>query len=137
MKLSQFKKLIIENLQSASPELLSSPEESPKFAGTNQVKDFFIVTLPGSSSPESSVRRANVFDDIPMSGTHGVYLSEAEATRESKRLTQEFSSQLKELEATMAEVRAQEAELKERKKEAAEKIKQMKGDKKKETKKSK
>jgi hypothetical protein len=35
----------------------------------------------------------------------------------------------------MAEVRAQEAELKNRKKEAAEKIKQMTGDKKKETKK--
>jgi hypothetical protein len=42
---------------------------------------------------------------------------------------------LKELEDTMAEVRAQEAELKERKKEAAEKIKQMKGEKKKESKK--
>lgn len=135
MKLHQLKKIIVENLKSTSPELLPSPEESPKFPGTNQVKDFFIVTMPGPSFPESSVRRANVFDDIPMDGTHGVYLSEAEATRESKRLTQEYSSQLKELEDTMAEVRAQEAELKARKKEAAEKIKQMKGDKKKENKK--
>jgi hypothetical protein len=135
MKLSQLKKLIIENINAHSPELISSPDESPKFPGINQIKDFFVVTLPASSSPESTVRRTNVFDDIPMDGTHGVYLSEAEATRESKRLTQEFSSQLKELEETMAEVRAQEAELKNRKKEAAEKIKQMTGDKKKETKK--
>jgi Ethanolamine utilization protein EutJ (predicted chaperonin) len=116
MKLNLLKKIIAENLKSAAPELISSPEETPKFPGINQIKDFFVVTMPGSSSPESSVRRANVFDDIPMNGTHGVYLSEAEATRESKRLTQEYSSQLKELEDTMAEVRAQEAELKERKK---------------------
>ncbi len=135
MKLNLLKKIIAENLKSAAPELISSPEETPKFPGINQIKDFFVVTMPGSSSPESSVRRANVFDDIPMNGTHGVYLSEAEATRESKRLTQEYSSQLKELEDTRAEVRAQKAELKERKKEAAEKIKQMKGEKKKESKK--
>ena len=135
MKLHQLKKIIIENLTAHSPELISSPDESPKFPGVNQVKDFLVVTLPQSSSPESTVRRTNVFDDIPMDGTHGVYLSEAEASRESKRLTQEYSSQLEELEETMAEVRAQEAELKERKKEAAERIKQMKGDKKKETKK--
>ena len=135
MKLSQLKKLIIENINAHSPELIPSPDESPKFPGVNQVKDFFIVTLPASSSPESTVKRANGCDDIPMDGTHVVYLSEAEASRESKRLTQEFSSQLEELEETMAEVRAQEAELKERKKAAAAKIKEMTGDKKKETKK--
>jgi len=135
MKLHQLKKIIIENLATHSPEMISSPDESPKFPGVNQIKDFFVVTLPASSSPESTVKRTNVFDDIPMDGTHGVYLSEAEATRESKHLTQEYSSQLEELEETMAEVRAQEAELKERKKAAAAKIKEMTGDKIKETKK--
>lgn len=129
MKLSELKKLILESLQEEN--IISMPsenvEETMKFEGTNQIKDFYIVSKPTPEMRESVVKKANVFDEILMEDTHGVYMSQAEATREAKRLTQEYMSQLQELEKTMEEVRTQKKELEERRKEAADKLAQMKG----------
>lgn len=137
MKLSQLKNLILEAIQ--EDNLASMPQENidepMKFEGVNNIKDFYVVTKPTPENRESSVRKANVFDEVLMEDTHGVYESQAEATREAKKLTQEYSSQLQELESTMEEVRAQKKELELRRKEAAEKLAQMKGKKKKEDKK--
>ena len=129
MKLSELKKLILESLQEEN--IISMPsenvEETMKFEGVNQIKDFYVVSKPNPEMRESTVRKANVFDEILMEDAHGVYMSQAEATREAKHLTQEYMSQLQELEKTMEEVRAQKKELEERRKEAAEKLAQMKG----------
>jgi septal ring factor EnvC (AmiA/AmiB activator) len=129
MKLSELKQLILESLQEDNliPSTQENIEEPMKFEGMNQIKDFYVVSKPNPEMRESTVRKANVFDEILMEDTHGVYMSQAEATREAKRLTQEYMSQLQELEKTMEEVRAQKKELEERRKEAAEKLAQMKG----------
>jgi hypothetical protein len=132
MKLSTLKQLIKETLQN---DAVSMPQENidepMKFEGKNDIKDFYIVSKPTTQNHESLVRKANVFDEILMEDTHGVYASQAEASREAKRLTQDRQSQLKELETTMEEVRAQQAELKARRDEAKAKLDDMKGKKKK------
>ena len=128
MKLSTLKQLIKETLENDAASMpQDNIEETPKFEGTNQIKEFYVVSKPTNENRESSVRKANVFDEILMEETHGVYMSQAEATREAKRLTQEYQSQLQELEKTMEEVRAQKKELETRRKEAAEKLAQMTG----------
>ena len=128
MKLSTLKQLIKETLQN---DAVSMPQENidepMKFEGKNDIKDFYIVSKPTTQNHESLVRKANVFDEILMEDTHGVYASQAEASREAKRLTQDRQSQLKELETTMEEVRAQQAELKARRDEAKAKLDDMKG----------
>jgi len=128
MKLSTLKQLIKEAIHN---DVTSMPqeniEETPKFEGVNQIKEFYVVTKPTNENRESTVRKANVFDEILMNETYGVYMSQAEATREAKRLTQEYQTQLQELEKTMEEVRAQKKELETRRKEAAEKLAQMTG----------
>lgn len=133
MKLSQLKNLILEALQ--EDNLTTMPQENidepMKFEGKNDIKDFYVVSKPTTQNHESIVRKANVFDEILMEDTHGVYASQAEASREAKRLTQDRQSQLKELETTMEEVRAQQAELKARRDEAKAKLDDMKGKKKK------
>jgi septal ring factor EnvC (AmiA/AmiB activator) len=132
MKLSTLKQLIKETLQN---DAVSMPQENidepMKFEGKNDIKDFYVVSKPTTQNHESLVRKANVFDEILMEDTHGVYASQAEASREAKRLTQDRQSQLKELETTMEEVRAQQAELKARRDEAKAKLDDMKGKKKK------
>ena len=132
MKLSTLKQLIKETLQN---DAVSMPQENidepMKFEGKNDIKDFYVVSKPTTQNHESLVRKANVFDEILMEDTHGVYASQAEASREAKRLTQDRQSQLKELETTMEEVRAQQSELKARRDEAKAKLDDMKGKKKK------
>ena len=100
MKLSQLKNLILETLQ--EDNLTTMPQENidepMKFEGVNMIKDFYIVSKPTPENRESLVRKANVFDEVLMEDTHGVYESQAEATREAKKLTQEYSTQLQELE---------------------------------------
>jgi len=128
MKLSTLRQLVKEALQNEMPSMpQENIEETPKFEGVNQIKEFYVVSKPTNENRESVVRKSNVFDEILMNETHGVYMSQAEATREAKRLTQEYQTQLQELEQTMEEVRAQKKELETRRKEAAEKLAQMTG----------
>ena len=132
MKLSTLKQLIKETLQNDAVSMPQENIDEPiKFEGKNDIKDFYVVSKPTTQNHESLVRKANVFDEILMEDTHGVYASQAEASREAKRLTQDRQSQLKELETTMEEVRAQQAELKARRDEAKAKLDDMKGKKKK------
>ncbi len=104
MKLSTLRQLIKETLENDATSMpQENIEETPKFEGVNQIKEFYVVSKPTNENRESAVRKANVFDEILMNETHGVYMSQAEASREAKRLTSEYQTQLQELEKTMEE----------------------------------